>query len=322
MAFAASAARRDFRAPTRSAFEEDVLRGLTAPRKHLSPKYFYDARGCELFESITEQPEYYPTRVELEILRDNAVAITSLFPADAALVEFGTGATTKARILLEAAKTLKAYVPIDIASEWLNEEASRVQADFPHLVVHPVIADFTSMITLPAEIRSVPRVGFFPGSTIGNFEPHEASGFLQRAATVLGAGAMLIVGVDRVKDTKILNAAYNDATGVTAAFNLNLLTRINREIGADFDVKAFEHHAFFNRPLSRVEMHLASRTRQRVRIDGETILFRPGETIHTESSYKYTPDSFAALARGAGWKSIALWSDSAGYFSVHALALR
>lgn len=321
MAFAASTARREFR-KARSEFEEDVLRGLTAPRKYLLPKYFYDARGCELFDAITEQPEYYPTRVELEILRNNAKAITNLFPPNAALVEFGTGATTKARILLSAATTLKAYVPIDIASEWLREEGARVQADFPHVAVRPVIADFTGAIALPADVQSLPRVGFFPGSTIGNLEPHEASNFLQRAATVLGRGALLIVGVDRVKDTKVLNAAYNDAAGVTAAFNLNQLTRINREMGSDFQTGAFEHHAFFNRALSRVEMHLASRTRQRVRVDGETILFRPGETIHTESSYKYTPDSFGALARGASWTPAALWTDAAGYFSVHALALR
>ena len=321
MALAVSVARREFR-KARSPFEEDVLRGLTAPRKYLSPKYFYDARGCELFDAITEQPEYYPTRVELDILNDNAKAITKLFPPDAALVEFGAGATTKARILLNAAASLKAYVPIDIASEWLKEEAGRVQADFPHLAVRPVIADFTEVVELPAEVRSMPRVGFFPGSTIGNFEPHEASGFLRRAAVALGRGALMIVGVDRVKDTKILNAAYNDAAGVTEAFNLNLLTRINREMGSDFNTSAFEHHAFFNRALSRVEMHLASRTRQRVRVDGETILFRPGETIHTESSYKYTPDSFGAMARGAGWTPVALWTDSAGYFSVHALTLR
>jgi dimethylhistidine N-methyltransferase len=166
----------------------------------------------------------------------------------------------------------------------------------------------------------MPRVGFFPGSTIGNFEPHEASQFLERARSVLGKGALLIIGVDRVKNTQTLNAAYNDAAGVTAAFNLNLLTRLNREANADFDLTAFEHHAFFNRALSRIEMHLASRKRQRVNVAGEAVSFRPGETIHTENSYKYTPEAFGALARGAGWKPVTVWTDTAGHFSVHALA--
>jgi dimethylhistidine N-methyltransferase len=319
MAVAASRKISEALPPPRSAFEEDVLRGLTAPRKYLSPKYFYDERGSELFDAITDQPEYYPTRTELAILSDNAPAMAALFPPSAALVEFGTGATTKARIVLSAAATLKAYVPIDISAEWLKAEARRVQADFPHLGVHPLVADFTSVMALPEQVRALPRVGFFPGSTIGNFEPHEACRLLQRAGALLGHDALMIIGVDCVKDTKVLNAAYNDAAGITAAFNLNLLSRINRQLDGNFDLSAFEHHAFFNRPLNRIEMHLASKRRQQVRVAGQTISFRPGETIHTENSYKYTPAAFGALVRGAGWTPVSLWTDPKAYFSVHAL---
>jgi dimethylhistidine N-methyltransferase len=305
----------------RTGFAQDVIAGLTAMPKRLSPKYFYDDKGSELFERITAQPEYYPTRTEIGILQENADQIVGLFPPGAALIEFGMGTSTKVRILLKAAHTLSAYVPVDIAAEYLNREAAGVARDFPDLQVLPVAADFMQMFGLPAEIEGKPRVGFFPGSTIGNLEPHEATLFLQRVGKVLGAGATLIVGVDLLKDTKILNAAYNDAAGVTAAFNLNLLTRMNREIGGNFRPECFEHHAVFNSKLNRIEMHLASVKRQKVRVDGETIEFRAGETIHTENSYKYSVDSFRARARGAGWQPIAVWTDEAKFFSIHALRL-
>ena len=305
--------------PERSTFARDVLAGLKATPKRISPKYFYDETGCELFERITSLPEYYPTRTELQILELHAGAMGALFPPGAALVEFGTGKSTKARILLQAIGNIAAYVPVDIAEDFLLREAAAVQRDFPKLAVLPVVTDFTDLFELPAEVRVRPLVGFFPGSTIGNFEPHEATAFLQRAAQVLGPDAALIVGVDVVKDAQVLNAAYNDSHGVTAAFNLNLLARINREVGANFRLECFEHHAFFNRELHRVEMHLASLKRQKVRICGETIDFRAGETIHTENSYKYSLDGFRALARGAGWAPAAVWTDPRGLFSVHAL---
>jgi dimethylhistidine N-methyltransferase len=302
-------------------FTTDVLAGLRAMPKRLSPKYFYDQKGAELFEAITEQPEYYPTRTELSILRENAHAITRVFPAGGALVEFGTGSSQKARIVIEAADKLAAYVPVDISPEWLAHEAGSVARDFPRLKVLPVVADFMQEFPLPTAASDMPRIGFFPGSTIGNLEPEEAKAFLGRAAKILGRGAHMIVGVDLVKDTNTLNAAYNDAAGVTAAFNLNLLTRINRELGGTFDLKAFEHHAFFNEDKSRIEMHLASLQRQRVRVAGETIEFRAGATIHTENSYKYSLASFQTLARQAGWAPIQAWTDREAKFSVHALAV-
>jgi len=298
-------------------FAADVMDGLTVKPKRLPPKYFYDAIGSDLFDRITRLPEYYPTRCELEILRDNAPAIASLFPPRCAMIEFGSGSSRKARILLGAAASVEAYVPVDISGDFLQQDAAQLRRDFPHLAVYPLVADFTQSFELPPAIAALPRVGFFPGSTIGNFEPYEACKFLRHVGTVLGAGAVLVIGVDLVKDPGILYRAYNDAEGVTAKFNLNLLARINRELGANFNLAAFEHHAFFNGEQNRIEMHLASTRRQKVRINGATIDFRAGETIHTENSYKYTVESFQALARGSGWSPLRLWTD--GLFSVHAL---
>jgi dimethylhistidine N-methyltransferase len=298
-------------------FAADVIAGLSAKPKYLPPKYFYDLAGSALFERITHLPEYYPTRSELGLLQRYAPAITSLFPPGCALVEFGAGASTKARILLRAAAGVEAYVPIDISGDFLQQDAARLRRDFPHLAIHPVVADFTTMLEPPAEIAAKPRAGFFPGSTIGNFEPHEAAGFLRRAGAILGAGAVFVVGVDLAKSPDILYRAYNDEEGVTAKFNLNLLARINRELGANFNLEAFEHHAFYNAERSRIEMHLASTKRQKVRLCDTTIEFRAGETIHTENSYKYSIDSFQALAHGSGWSPIKAWTD--GLFSVHAL---
>jgi len=303
----------------RSTFAADVLAGLSASPKRLPPKYFYDDAGSLLFERITELPEYYPTRCEMSILRVHAADICRLIPEGAALIEFGAGAAKKARILLRAAPQLAAYVPVDICGEMIEREAAELRADFPKLKVLPVKADITTRFALPAEAESAAsRVGFFPGSTIGNFEPHEAAGFLRNAARVLGRGATLIIGVDLIKPVEILTAAYNDKAGVTSKFNCNLLKRINRELAGTFKLDGFEHHAFYNRERNRIEMHLASRKRQKVKVLGETVDFRAGETIHTENSYKYSVESLSALARGVGWLPAAAWSDPDNYFSIQA----
>jgi dimethylhistidine N-methyltransferase len=301
-----------------SEFARDVIAGLNANPKWLWAKYFYDDQGSALFEQITALPEYYPTRTELGILEQCADEIAGFIPPGAALVEFGSGSTVKARIVLRAA-AVSAYVPVDISAGFLNSEAARLARDLPHLRILPVAADFTKSFELPAAIRSLPRVGFFPGSTIGNFEPPQAAEFLRHAARLLGPGARFIVGVDLVKDERVLEAAYDDAAGVTAAFNLNLLRRINRELGANFDIEHFRHKALYNRAQHRIEMHLESRVAQNVAVCDRVIAFAEGETIHTESSYKYTVESFQALAAEAGWSPAAAWTDPKGYFSLHAL---
>jgi dimethylhistidine N-methyltransferase len=305
-----------------SAFETDVLAGLHASPKRLPPKYFYDGVGSQLFERITELPEYYPTHCEIHILRAHGADIARHVPQGAALVEFGSGSSKKARILLRAVRPLAAYVPVDICGEMIEQESLELRPDFPGLKVLPVTADITRQFALPQEAQAAPvRVGFFPGSTIGNFEPHEAAAFLRNAGRILGPGATLIVGADLIKPAEVLNAAYNDTAGVTARFNLNLLVRINRELRGTFKLDTFEHHAFYNRERHRIEMHLASLKRQKVKVAGETIDFRAGETIHTENSYKYSVESLGALARGAGWEPAAVWTDERQYFSIQAFTL-
>ncbi len=303
-------------------FATDAIAGLTAMPKRLSPKYFYDSAGSALFERITQLPEYYPTRREIGILNERAAEIAALVPTGTALIEFGSGSSTKTRIVLSTATSLAAYVPVDISAQFLHQQAIDLRREYPKLAVLPVAADFTKPFDLPGAVEAMPRVGFFPGSTIGNFEPHEAASFLRHAGRILGRGATFIVGVDLVKDTQVLNKAYNDAQGVTAKFNLNVLERMNRELGCKFNLASFEHHAFFNRERSCIEMHLASLKRQRIKVCGECIDFRAGETIHTENSYKYSIESFGALARGAGFTPVSVWTDPDGYFSVHALSLR
>jgi dimethylhistidine N-methyltransferase len=301
-----------------SAFASDVIEGLSQHPKRLSPKYFYDVAGSELFEQITLLPEYYPTRTELGILRDRGADIANIVPEGAALVEFGAGSTTKVRLLLAECK-FGAYVPVDISGDFLNAQARALSGDFPALGIYPVTADFTAPFALPAAVKAMPKVGFFPGSTLGNFEPHEACGFLRSARTILGEAAQMIIGVDLEKDERVLYDAYNDAAGVTARFNLNVLVRINQELGGSFDLSAFTHRAIYNRERHRIEMHLVSRKAQTMRVLGRSFAFRAGESIHTESSYKYSLDRFTALARGSGWKPTASWTDADGMFSVHAL---
>lgn len=300
-------------------FLADVRAGLSKPQKTLSPKYFYDEAGSELFEAITALPEYYPTRTEIGILDERGPEIAALLPKAAALVEFGSGSTAKLRCLLRHLPELSAYVPVDVSGDFLAAQAQTLRADFPDLAVEPVVADFTRPFALPDTVGMAPRAGFFPGSTVGNFEPAEAATLLDRFGEILGPDSLLVLGVDLVKDTPSLEAAYDDAAGVTAAFNMNLLKRINHELGGDFDLEAFRHRAIFNADASRIEMHLVSRKDQSVRIGGDSFPFREGETIHTESSYKYTLDSFRALAATAGWRSETVWTDADALFSVHML---
>jgi dimethylhistidine N-methyltransferase len=301
------------------AFRDDVLAGLQAEQKRVPPKYFYDEVGSQLFQRITALTEYYLTRTETAILERHAGEIARLIPADAAMIEFGAGSSAKTRILLRAAPHVSAYVPVDISGAYLAAETAQLRQDMPGLRVMPVAADFTRPFALPEALGNGPRVGFFPGSTIGNFEPHEANALLRHAATLLGPGALFIIGVDLVKDVDVLTAAYNDAAGVTAAFNLNLLTRINGELGGSFDLSAFRHRAWYNAEQRRIEMHLVSLAKQRVRACSKSFEFWRGETIHTENSYKYTVDSFRSRALGAGWTHATTFLDERNYFSVHAL---
>ncbi len=290
-----------------SDLEADVAAGLSKPHKSMPPKHFYDAEGSELFEAITELPEYYPTRTEVALLEGAAGEIARHIPEGAALVEFGSGASTKTRIVLDAAPQVAVYAPIDISASALEGAAQAIRADYPELTVAPLRDDFTNALRLPPETEGRPVVGFFPGSTIGNFTPDEARAFLVSARRLLGEGAAFLVGIDLVKDERTLVAAYDDAQGVTAAFNKNLLKRINRELGGDFDLDAFAHRAVWNAAESRIEMHLVSLRDQSVQAAGRTFRFAEGETIHTENSYKFTIERMAALAGAAGWKLERRW---------------
>jgi L-histidine Nalpha-methyltransferase len=295
-------------------FSEDVIAGLSLPQKTLPPKYFYDAAGSRLFERICRLPEYYVTRAELALTRANLAAIARFAGKGGELVEYGSGESLKTRLLIRALKPA-AYLPVDISAESLQEAVKRLAREFPGLPIVPVHGDFSRPIELPrARAR---RVVYFPGSTIGNLTPEEAHAFL--AMTRDQAGRML-VGVDLKKDANVLHAAYNDSRGVTAAFNLNLLARINRELGGDFDLRQFAHYAFYNAPLGRVEMHLVSLARQAVRVAGRRFRFERGESIHTENSYKYSAEGFGALAARAGYLGKKLWTDRKGRFALHGLA--
>ncbi|WP_293907179.1 ergothioneine biosynthesis protein EgtB [Phenylobacterium sp.] len=299
-----------------SDFEADVVAGLARPKKQVPPKHFYDAEGSRLFEAITELEEYYPTRTEIALLRDAAPEIARHIPDGAALVEFGSGASTKTRIVLDAAPQLAVYAPIDISASALEGAAQAIRADYPGLTVAPLRDDFTNALSLPSETDGRPVVGFFPGSTIGNFTPDEARAFLVGARRLLGAGSAFLVGMDLVKDAATLVAAYDDAQGVTAAFNKNLLTRINRELGGDFDLDAFAHRAVWNAVDSRMEMHLLSLSDQTVQVAGRAFHFAAGETLHTENSHKFTLDGFARLAASAGWTLERQWASEAPAFGM------
>ncbi len=297
-----------------SALQSSVVRGLRASVKTLSPALFYDAEGARLFEQICELPEYYPTRTEHSILAQHAGALAGHAGAGCALIEYGSGAGVKVRYLLDRLERPVAYVPVDISREQLEEVAREREAQYPTLRVLPVCADYTTPFELPLLPTSARRVAFFPGSTIGNFHPAEAAAFLHRVRHAVGPKGGLILGVDRRKDPRILHDAYNDRAGVTAAFNLNVLTRLNREFGADFDVRNFQHRAFFDDAKSRIEMHLVARVAHHVTIDGVPIEFTAGETIHTECSYKYDRPRLEELAEEGGFRIEALYSDERDWF--------
>lgn len=302
-------------------FARALVEGLSAPQKSLPCRFFYDAQGSELFEQITQLPEYYPTRSEIAILEAQAASIAAHTPPGSVLIEFGSGSSRKTEIVLASLPSLAAYVPIDVSGDALADAKLRLHERFPALRILPVIGDFRAVLTLPRELARRPRLGFFPGSTIGNFTPEDARALLAAMAHTLKNGGRLLIGIDLRKDVARLEAAYDDAQGVTAAFNLNILARANRDLGANFDLDAFAHQAKFNDAESRVEIHIVSKRAQTVDVRGMTFTFEEGEKIHTENSYKYTIESFQALAREAGWTPRAVWTDPDGLFSLHELVI-
>ncbi len=300
--------------------QDEVLRGLAARHKCIAPKFFYDARGSRLFDAICELPEYYLTRTEMGILETCAGEVARLAGPECTLIELGSGASKKIRLLLEALRP-RHYLGIDISREFLLESMQRLAHDYPWLEVHAACADFTQDLDLPDCEGSGRKLAFFPGSTIGNFEPIEALSFLQRVRRLVQPDGALLIGVDLKKDPQVLHAAYNDSAGVTAAFNLNLLERLRTELGAELDPKNFRHRAFYNATRGRIEMHLVSRRAQEIRVLGQRFHFEPGESVHTENSYKYSVEEFHSLARSAGLRPQRVWFDSARLFSVHYLSV-
>lgn len=296
-------------------FRDDVVAGLSLPQKFLPPKYFYDAAGSRLFARICRLPEYYLTRAELALTRRHIAAIARFAGRGSQLIEYGSGESLKTRLLIRALRPA-AYVPIDISPDALHGAARRLAREFPWLEIVPVPGDFSRPLQIPVS-RKKPSVVYFPGSTIGNLTPEEAHAFLSMSR---GVAAKMLVGVDLKKDPALLHAAYNDAAGVTAAFNLNLLARINRELGADFDPRRWRHYAFYNPALGRIEMHLVALGAHDVKLGEHRFGFAAGETIHTENSYKYSLEEFRALAAKAGFRSAKVWTDPKGLFALHGLA--
>ena len=297
------------------AFRADVLAGLAAPTPAIPARWFYDHRGSELFEEITRLPEYYPTRTETALLTRTSGEIASLVGGGEAVIEFGSGSSAKTPILLRAVRP-SAYVPVDISGDFLRESAAALQREFPDLPIYPVEADFTRQFALPPEIRGAAKLGFFPGSTIGNFVARSAVDLLRAMKETLGEGAKLVIGMDRIKDVDILVRAYDDPAGVTASFNLNLLHRINAELDGDIPVDGFRHRAIWNDALSRIEMHLEAVRDLAFTICGHRFAFRQGETIHTENSHKYGHRDSRILLRAAGWGVVAEWTDDQDWFSI------
>ena len=302
---------------TDSEFLADVIAGLSSNPRTLPCKYFYDERGAALFQQICELPEYYITRTEIDILDRNRVDIASRLGRNIELIGLGTGAGTKTRILIEALERPTVYIPVDISEKQLRESTLLFRKVFPDLEILPVCADYLQSVVLPSPGSNPKRnVVYFPGSTIGNFKPNEALEFLHRIANVCCRDGGLLIGVDLKKDQPVLEAAYNDSAGVTAQFNLNLLERINRELGADFDLDQWRHRAIYNSRVGRIQMHLISKIDQSVHLDDQKFHFRRGEKIITEFSYKYAPEEFAALARKAGFEFVRMWTDNARLFGV------
>ncbi len=306
--------------PSRADQRSDVLDGLRQEQKWISSIYFYDELGSQLFDAICELPEYYPTRTELSILEQHGGDICAAIGPEVLLVEPGSGSSVKVRHLLDRLTDPVAYVPVEISREHLLASAEALAEDYPHIEILPVCADFTANFALPTPARRARRrVLFFPGSTIGNFEPADALDLLKQMRALAGPGGGLIIGVDVRKSPQILERAYDDAAGVTARFNTNVLVRLNREMGADFDPDKFHHRAVWNDALGRIEMHLVSECAQQVHVAGETFHFRAGEYIHTENSYKYRPEEFSALAARAGFTVRQLWTDAERLFTVQYL---
>jgi dimethylhistidine N-methyltransferase len=300
----------------RDDFRRAVLSGLGRSPRAIPAKFLYDARGSALFDEICDQPEYYPTRTETSILRDGAADIARLAGRGCALVEYGSGSSVKTRLLIEAMPDLHAYVPIDISRQHLDATARRLREDYPWLRVDPVSGDYMAIDALPPAINGARRIGFFPGSTIGNLTPEEATLFLRRARRLLRSDGALILGVDLKKDSQRLHDAYNDAAGVTAQFTLNLLRRMNRELEANFDLSAFAHEAFYNEPAGRIEIYFRSLRDQTVNVAGRRFTFAEGERVHTEYSYKYDEAGLAELARRGGFSIADTWTDPARLFAV------
>jgi dimethylhistidine N-methyltransferase len=299
-------------------FRRDVVAGLSLPQKALPPKHFYDAAGSRLFERICRLPEYYLTRTELALTRAHRDAIARFTGKGGALLEYGSGESLKTRLLLRAMRPA-VYMPVDISRDALDAAVARLAREFPGLRIAPVIGDFTRPLDLPALPGRERRVVYFPGSTIGNLTPQEAQAFLRMTRGQVGPRGAMLVGVDLKKDANVLHAAYNDSRGVTAAFNLNLLARINRELGGDFDPRRFAHYAFYNAPLGRIEMHVVSLRDQTVNVGDHRFGFARGESIHTENSYKYSVAEFQAIAARAGWRAGKVWADSRELFALHGL---
>ncbi|SOB79652.1 dimethylhistidine N-methyltransferase [Sphingomonas guangdongensis] len=296
-------------------FRSDVLTGLALPQRAIPARWFYDRRGSELFEGITALPEYYPTRTEIAILRDVCSALAARVPAGAAVVEFGSGSSTKTPLLLGCLAPA-AYLPVDISGDFLRESAGRIAADFPGVQVTPIEADFTRPLKLPPAVADLPKLGFFPGSTIGNMLAVGAVDLLRSMRASLGDAALLLIGIDRIKPVEVLIPAYDDAQGVTAAFNLNLLHRINRELGGTIPVDAFRHRALWNDDRARIEMHLEASRDVAFEVDGRPFSIGAGETIHTENSHKYGPRDARLLLRGGGWTPVAEWTDAEDKFAL------
>lgn len=299
---------------------DELLAGLRRPQKQVNPKYFYDAAGSDLFEQITQLDEYYPTRTEIEILRNHAAEIAAICGPDCVLIEPGSGSSEKVRLLLPTMRPA-AYVPLDISADFLYESAVKLGREFPWLQVHAICADFASQWHTRTTLPPGRRVIFYPGSTIGNMEPPVAREFLADLRQWIGADGGVLIGVDLHKSEALLNAAYNDASGVTARFNLNILSAINRIAKANFDAQSFSHKATYNRQLKRIEMHLVSDAPQTVKVNGSSIEFSKGETLHTENSYKYSLEDFNALIEDAGFSLRKSWLDEKRLFSVHFLAV-